>query len=89
VTPEQFVIDFITSFTEEILRSDGDPAPIVDKYYTPDIVQTVNRLGLGPARIHPACENRCARRAFHQDRPQADPHPTRGRPRVQSIGNRA
>jgi hypothetical protein len=30
VTPEQFVIDFITSFTEEILRSDGDPAPIVD-----------------------------------------------------------
>ncbi|MEU7001832.1 nuclear transport factor 2 family protein [Nonomuraea sp. NPDC046570] len=37
--PKQFIADFFTSFTEELLHSDEDPALIVDRYHTPDIVQ--------------------------------------------------
>lgn len=61
MTPEQFIADFITSFTEEIMRSEADPAPIVDKYYTPDIVQTVNGIPLDRAKliahVHPVRKN--------------------------------
>ncbi|WP_404816224.1 nuclear transport factor 2 family protein [Streptomyces thermolineatus] len=37
--PKQFIADFFTSFTEELLESDEDPALIVDRYHTPDVVQ--------------------------------------------------
>jgi predicted ester cyclase len=37
--PKQFIDDFFTSFTRELLEDDGDPARIVDRYHTPDIVQ--------------------------------------------------
>ncbi|MCW6009582.1 nuclear transport factor 2 family protein [Micromonospora sp. CPCC 205371] len=37
--PRQFIADFFTSFTDELLRSDEDPGLIVDRYHTPDIVQ--------------------------------------------------
>lgn len=37
--PKQFITDFFTSFTQELLHDDEDPALIVDRYHTPDIVQ--------------------------------------------------
>ncbi|WP_111132203.1 nuclear transport factor 2 family protein [Micromonospora deserti] len=37
--PKQFIADFFTSYMGELLRSDGDPALIVDRYHTPDVVQ--------------------------------------------------
>ncbi|MCM0678098.1 nuclear transport factor 2 family protein [Micromonospora phytophila] len=37
--PKQFIADFVTSFTHELLRGDDDPGPIVDRYHTPDVVQ--------------------------------------------------
>ncbi|MER6170880.1 nuclear transport factor 2 family protein [Streptosporangium sp. NPDC001681] len=37
--PKQFIADFFTSFTEELLCGDEDLALIVDRYHTPDIVQ--------------------------------------------------
>lgn len=37
--PKQFIAHFFTSFTDELLRSDEDPALIVDRYHTPDIVE--------------------------------------------------
>lgn len=35
----QFIAAHFTSFTDDLLRSDEDPAVIVDRYHTPDIVQ--------------------------------------------------
>lgn len=40
--PKQFVSDFFTSFTEELLESDEDPALIVDRYHTADVVQVAD-----------------------------------------------
>ncbi|GAA2301745.1 hypothetical protein GCM10010402_70810 [Actinomadura luteofluorescens] len=37
--PGRFIADFYTSFTGDLLRGDEDPALIVDRYHTPDIVQ--------------------------------------------------
>lgn len=37
--PGRFIADFFTSFTEDLLRSDEDAAPIVDRYHTPDVVE--------------------------------------------------
>jgi hypothetical protein len=43
--PEEFIAGFFGSFTE-LIRSSADDAEVVDRYYTPDIVQIVdgNRL---------------------------------------------
>ncbi|WBO68885.1 nuclear transport factor 2 family protein [Streptomyces camelliae] len=40
--PKEFIADFFTSFAEELLRSDEDPAVIVDRFHTPDIVQVAD-----------------------------------------------
>lgn len=37
--PGRFIADFFTTFTEDLLRSDEDPALIVDRYHTPDVVE--------------------------------------------------
>ncbi|NKY35326.1 nuclear transport factor 2 family protein [Nocardia speluncae] len=37
--PKEFIADFICSFNDEIAHGDDDPAAVVDRYYTPDIVQ--------------------------------------------------
>ncbi|EHR59647.1 nuclear transport factor 2 family protein [Saccharomonospora cyanea] len=42
IGPKQFIADFFTSFTEELLRSDEDPALIFDRYHTPDVVQVAD-----------------------------------------------
>lgn len=38
--PKEFIVDFISSFNDDIAHGDDDPAAVVDRYYTPDIVQT-------------------------------------------------
>ncbi|MFF4234391.1 nuclear transport factor 2 family protein [Actinomadura geliboluensis] len=40
--PERFIADFFTSFTRDLLDGDDDPAAIVDRYHTPDIVQVAD-----------------------------------------------
>lgn len=40
--PAQFIADFFSSFTEDLLRSDEDAALVVDRYHTPDIVQVAD-----------------------------------------------
>ncbi|MEV0664464.1 nuclear transport factor 2 family protein [Actinomadura luteofluorescens] len=42
--PGRFIADFYTSFTEDLLRGDDDPALIVDRYHTPDIVQLADGI---------------------------------------------
>ncbi|MGW0520780.1 nuclear transport factor 2 family protein [Crossiella sp. NPDC003009] len=42
VDPKQFITDFFTSFTEDLLRGEEDPALIVDRYHTPDVVQVAD-----------------------------------------------
>ncbi|THV42558.1 nuclear transport factor 2 family protein [Glycomyces buryatensis] len=37
--PERFIADFYISFTEELLSSDEEPAAIVDRYHTADVVE--------------------------------------------------
>ncbi|BCJ29368.1 nuclear transport factor 2 family protein [Actinocatenispora sera] len=40
--PARFVADFFTSFTADLLRDDADPALIVDRYHTADVVQVAD-----------------------------------------------
>ncbi|WP_117210230.1 nuclear transport factor 2 family protein [Allorhizocola rhizosphaerae] len=40
--PKQFIADFFTSFTADLLRGDDDPALIVDRYHTADIIQVAD-----------------------------------------------
>lgn len=60
-TPEQFIRDFFTSFTEEVVRGDDDPGPAMDRYYTPDIVQISDGIRLDRdkliAHIRPTRKN--------------------------------
>lgn len=49
--PKQFVLDFFTSFTEEVVRVDTDPGPVVDRYYTPDIVYFSDGIRLDRAKL--------------------------------------
>ncbi|EST18451.1 hypothetical protein [Streptomyces roseochromogenus] len=37
--PKEFIAGFFTSFTEELLESDEEPAVMVDRFHTPDILQ--------------------------------------------------
>ncbi|MEU9375642.1 nuclear transport factor 2 family protein [Streptomyces sp. NPDC048255] len=50
-TPEQFVADFFTSFTEAVVRDEEDPAELMARYYTPDIVQTADGVRLDWDRL--------------------------------------
>lgn len=40
--PAGFIAGFYTSFTDELLRDDEDPARIVDRFHTTDIVQVAD-----------------------------------------------
>ncbi|MFG3340880.1 nuclear transport factor 2 family protein [Glycomyces sp. NPDC048151] len=40
--PGQFIADFYTSLTRELLGSDEDAALVVDRFHTPDIVQVAD-----------------------------------------------
>ncbi|AQZ66840.1 unnamed protein product [[Actinomadura] parvosata subsp. kistnae] len=37
--PKTFISDFISSLTSDLVNTDEDPAAIIDRYHTPDIVQ--------------------------------------------------
>jgi hypothetical protein len=60
--PKQFIADFFTSFTNDLLDSDDDPALIVDRYHTPDIVQVADGHRMDRdkliAHTHPVRKNR-------------------------------
>ncbi|KES08540.1 hypothetical protein BU52_00405 [Streptomyces toyocaensis] len=49
--PERFLIDFYTSFTEDLLQTDEDAALIVDRYHTPDIVEIADGHRLDRDRL--------------------------------------
>lgn len=40
--PKQFIADFYTGFTHDLLSSDEDAEAIVDRYHTSDIVQVAD-----------------------------------------------
>lgn len=50
-TARQFMAEFFTSFTREIVADGGDPGPVVDRYYTPDVVQTANGIRIDRDRL--------------------------------------
>lgn len=50
VSPERFVADFFNSFTEQAL-GDEDAGAVVDRFYTPDVVQVTNGVPLDRARL--------------------------------------
>lgn len=64
--PGRFIADFYTSFTEDLLRGDDDPALIVDRYHTPDIVQLADGIRIDRdkliAHTRPVRKNRPASR---------------------------
>jgi len=49
--PKQFISNFFTSFTDELLSTEGDPALIVDRYHTPDIVQVADGHRMGRDKL--------------------------------------
>ncbi|RNG31594.1 nuclear transport factor 2 family protein [Streptomyces botrytidirepellens] len=60
-TPEQFIADFFTTFHEQVVRGDHDPAPAMSRFYTPDIVMINDGIRLDWAKllshIHPVRKN--------------------------------
>lgn len=40
--PKQFIADFYTSLTHELVSSDEEAALIIDRFHTPDIVQVAD-----------------------------------------------
>ncbi|AKH86615.1 hypothetical protein AA958_08525 [Streptomyces sp. CNQ-509] len=50
-TARQFMTEFFTSFTREITADGSDPGPVVDRYYTPDIVQTADGIRIDRERL--------------------------------------
>ncbi|MFD0899723.1 nuclear transport factor 2 family protein [Actinomadura sediminis] len=40
--PKEFIADFFTSMTEDLLHDDEDPAVIIDRYHTPDVVEVAD-----------------------------------------------
>jgi ketosteroid isomerase-like protein len=49
--PGEFIAGFYTSFTADLLRDDTDPAEIVDRYHTPDIVQIADGNRIDRAKL--------------------------------------
>lgn len=47
----RFVADLFTSFTREAVADGADPGPIVDRYYTPDAVQTADGIRIDRDRL--------------------------------------
>ncbi|MFI7015192.1 nuclear transport factor 2 family protein [Streptomyces sp. NPDC050164] len=50
-TPEQFIADFFTSFTEAVVHSDEQPADLMARYYTRDVVQVADGVRLDWGRL--------------------------------------
>ncbi|MGW4101876.1 nuclear transport factor 2 family protein [Streptomyces sp. NPDC004976] len=50
-SPEQFVADFFTSFTEAVVRGSEDPADLMARFYTRDVVQIADGVRLDWDRL--------------------------------------
>lgn len=50
-TPEQFIANFFTSFTAATVADDNDPAAIVDRFHTADIVQIADGIRIDRDRL--------------------------------------
>lgn len=50
-SPEQFIADFFTEYTAAALDGDTDPADVVDRFHTPDIVQVADGIRLDRDRL--------------------------------------
>lgn len=50
-TPEQFIADFFTTFHEQVVRGDHDPAPAMARFYAPDIVMISDGIRLDWDRL--------------------------------------
>lgn len=74
-TPEQFIADFFTSFTEAVVRGSEDPADIMARFYTRDVVQIADGIRLDwdrlAAHLRPVRRNLTAFR-FEVHEAQAD-----------------
>ncbi|MEU8423074.1 nuclear transport factor 2 family protein [Micromonospora sp. NPDC048835] len=42
ISPKEFIANFFTSFMHDLVRGGEDPATVVDRYHTPDIVQVAD-----------------------------------------------
>ncbi|MCH7229942.1 nuclear transport factor 2 family protein [Glycomyces sp. L485] len=64
--PTKFMVDYLTSFNEEILRSDEDAGQIVDHYYANDISLMADGQRMGRddliAHVRPIRKNRATSR---------------------------
>ncbi|GAA1602875.1 hypothetical protein GCM10009789_66120 [Kribbella sancticallisti] len=49
-TAEEFVEEFYTSFTRDVLTA-AEPAEVVDRYYAPEVVQVADGIELDRAKL--------------------------------------
>lgn len=49
--PKQFIADFFTSYSAEVIDGDEDPAVVVDRYHTPDIIQVADGHAMDRTKI--------------------------------------
>lgn len=49
--PKQFIGQFFTNFTDEVVHGEGEPGPAMDRYYTPGIVQYADGNRLDRAKL--------------------------------------
>ncbi|MFG1870515.1 nuclear transport factor 2 family protein [Micromonospora arborensis] len=51
INPKEFITNFFTSFMSDLVRGDDDPAVVVDRYHTPDIVQVADGHQMDRAKL--------------------------------------
>ncbi|GAA0519066.1 hypothetical protein Ade02nite_80080 [Paractinoplanes deccanensis] len=49
--PRQFILDFVTGFGRDLMHADEDPAAVVDRYHTPDVVQIADGHRMDRAKL--------------------------------------
>ncbi|MFE5934294.1 nuclear transport factor 2 family protein [Streptomyces sp. NPDC056470] len=49
--PEQFVADFFTTFTEAVVHGSDDPAGVMARFYTRDVIQVADGVRLDWDRL--------------------------------------
>lgn len=50
-SPERFIADFFAEYTAAALDGDNDPAEVVDRFHTPDVVQIADGIRLDRDRL--------------------------------------
>ncbi|MEU4764261.1 nuclear transport factor 2 family protein [Actinosynnema sp. NPDC023794] len=49
--PKQFIADFLTSFTDDLVSGEEDAELVVDRYHTPDVVQFADGNAIDRAKL--------------------------------------